>query len=154
MYSHTGFCLADVSFLPSLYVWVRQCVLAPHETTFNINFSSSQDSVSLHKKFIADCYKRLEVSGEMHYCNQWLCHFTEIHTWKHICVSLFLRQPVRPWVGLLWHMLLLGQPRCWRPLPCRLWPHLYNHHPGTRGGLGKNIVINLIKTVLCLTNWW
>lgn len=37
-------------------------------------------------------------------------------------------------------MLLLRQPRCWRPLPCRRWPHLYSHLPGTEGGLGKNIV--------------
>lgn len=47
-------------------------------------------------------------------------------------------------------MLLLGQPRCWRPLPCRQWPLLYNHHPGTEGGLGKSIVTKPIKTYLCL----
>lgn len=33
------------------------------ELIVHILFSPWQDSVSLHKKFIADCYKRLEVSA-------------------------------------------------------------------------------------------
>lgn len=36
--------------------------LAHSNTQRSVFFPSIQDSVSLHKKFIADCYKRLEVS--------------------------------------------------------------------------------------------
>lgn len=50
------------------------------------DFSSLQDSVSLHKKFIADCYKRLEVSGGICYCEEWFCRFKEINSWKVISV--------------------------------------------------------------------
>lgn len=83
-----------------------------------------------------------------------------VSVWRHHAVSLqsalgstsllsfVSRQRALPWAVPLWHMPLPGQPKCWRPPPCRLWPHLYNHHPGTEGGLGKNIrLLNLLKRV-------